>query len=238
MLHDHVYLEAGFYRGLSDHWLSNVGLTPDDNPHIDGAAPYWRLAYQGGADPYYFSIGTFGLEAKLQPDTSVPATDRYTDVGLDATYQYADSGPSAVTINASYIHENQSLTASFNAGGSGVPSNHLNTLRLDATYTYRQTWSAGAGVFDISGGADPTFYAPAPVEGSTNGSPDTRGYILQLEYVPFGKSDSWARPWVNVRLGLQYTGYTKFNGGSSNYDGSGRSASENNSVFLFYWMAF
>src|ERR1700756_1370822 len=26
MIHDHVYLEAGGYRGLSDRWLNNVGL--------------------------------------------------------------------------------------------------------------------------------------------------------------------------------------------------------------------
>jgi hypothetical protein len=26
MIHDHLYLEAGAYRGLSDHWLGNVGL--------------------------------------------------------------------------------------------------------------------------------------------------------------------------------------------------------------------
>jgi hypothetical protein len=238
MLHDHFYLEAGAYGGLSDRWLSNVGLTADDSPHVNGAAPYWRLAYQAGQEPYYFSVGTFGLEAKLQPDPTTPATDRYVDTAVDATYQYARDGESALTVNASYIHENQTLNASFNAGAASVPSNHLNTLRVDATYTYRQTWSAGAGVFDISGGADPALYAPAPLSGSNNGSPDSRGYIVQLEYVPFGKADSWARPWVNIRLGVQYTGYTKFNGGTSNYDGSGRSASNNNSIFVFYWMAF
>jgi hypothetical protein len=41
--------------------------------------------------------------------------------------------------------------------------------------------------------------------------------------VPFGKRDSWARPRVNVRLGIQYTGYTRFDGGTSNYDRTGRS---------------
>jgi len=165
--------------------------------------------------------------------------DRYGfDTGVDATYQYANEGQSAFTVNASYIHENQTLNASFNIGATGVTSNHLNTLRIDATYTYRQTWALGGGVFDISGGADQTLYAPAPLDGSNNGSPDTKGYVVQLEYVPFGKADSWARPWINIRLGLQYTGYTKFNGGTSNYDGNGRSASENNSLFLFYWMAF
>jgi hypothetical protein len=59
---------------------------------------------------------------------------------------------------------------------------------------------------------------------------------MQLEYVPFGKKDSWAEPWVNFRLGLQYTGYLKFNGGTSNYDGDGRSAHQNNSLFLYYWI--
>jgi hypothetical protein len=61
---------------------------------------------------------------------------------------------------------------------------------------------------------------------------------VQLEYVPFGKMNSWGRPYLNVRLGLQYTGYLKFNGGTSNYDGVGRSASQNNSLFAYYWFLF
>jgi hypothetical protein len=238
MVHDHVYLEGGVYRNLSDRWLRNAGLTAADNPHINGVAPYWRLAYQVTKDPYYFSVGTFGLQARLQPDTTVPDKNRYTDVGFDATYQYTDRGQSAVTVNLSYIHENQSLTATFNAAGADAVSNHLNTLRLDASFTFHQTWSAGAGLFDITGGSDQTFYAPTPLSGSNNGSPDTRGYILQFECVPLGKMASWGGPWMNVRLGLQYTGYLKFNGGTSNYDGFGRSASQNNSLFVYSWMAF
>jgi hypothetical protein len=71
-----------------------------------------------------------------------------------------------------------------------------------------------------------------------SGSPDSRGYIAKLEWVPFGKIGSFASPWVNVRMGLQYTGYWRFNGGSGNYDGSGRSARDNNSLFLYSWFAF
>ncbi|MBV9696510.1 MAG: cytochrome C, partial [Gammaproteobacteria bacterium] len=201
-------------------------------------APYWRVAYQGGSDPYYFSVGAFGLSAKLQPDPTVPATDRFTDVAFDATFQYVNEGRSALTVNAAVIHESASLGASFAAGATGSDSNHLTSSHLDATYTWQQTWSVGAGVFDVSGGSDSTLYAPDPVDGSLAGSPDTQGYIVQLEWIPLGKSTSWARPWVNVRLGLQYTGYTKFNGSGSNYDGFGRAASDNNSLFLFYWMAF
>lgn len=33
-------------------------------------------------------------------------------------------------------------------------------------------------------------------------------------------------------LGVQYTGYTSFNGAGTNYDGVGRNANDNNSVYL------
>ena len=57
--------------------------------------------------------------------------------------------------------------------------------------------------FSLRGTADPTLYSPGPVTGSANGSPDSRGYILELDYLPV----------QNVRLMLQYTAYDKFNGG-------------------------
>jgi hypothetical protein len=141
-------------------------------------------------------------------------------------------------VNASLIHERQQLGASFSSGAADSPTNHLDALEVDASYIWRQTWSAGLGLFDVSGGRDLALYAPAPLSGSLLGSPDTRGATLQLEYVPFGKIDSWMRPWVNVRIGLQYTVYARFNGGTVNYDGFGRSASGNDSLFLFAWLAF
>jgi hypothetical protein len=235
MIHDHVYLEAGAYRGLSDHWLGNLGLYPDNNIHMEGAAPYWRAAYQfTQGEEHYFSFGTFGLSAKLQPDPAVPQSDRFTDYGFDGTYQYTPTdGPGTVSINASVVHEKQQLDATFAAGGSNNATNHLTTVAADMTYAWRQTYAASFGLFNTSGSTDPTYFGFG-----TSGTPDTRGYILMLEWVPFGKKDSWLRPWLNMRLGIQYTGYTRFDGGSSNYDGSGRSASDNNTLFLFYWLAF
>jgi hypothetical protein len=169
-------------------------------------------------------------------------------VAFDATYQYTPEGSGALLVNASLIHEKQQLNATFNAGGAANATNHLNTVEVDASYAFRQTWSAGLGLFNTSGSTDQTFdpatgtfgglYTPGALSGSNNGSPDTRGYTLQFECVPLGKMESWGRPWVNLRVGLQYTGYLRFNGGTSNYDGFGRSASQNNSLFLFSWMAF
>jgi hypothetical protein len=61
---------------------------------------------------------------------------------------------------------------------------------------------------------------------------------LEADWVPFGKEDSWARPFINWKLGLQYTIYTEFNGASNNYDGYGRNASDNNTLYLFLWTVF
>jgi hypothetical protein len=238
MIDDHLYLEAGAYRGVSDHWLKNLGVGSDANPHMDGLSPYWRAAWQMDLMPHYFSVGVFGLNSKFQPDPSVPNEDRFNDVGFDATYQFTtDDARHSVSANFNVTHEKQTLDASFAAGGSASDSNHLNTVNLDVTYAYQQTWAASAGLFNTSGSTDMGLYAPDPVGGSLTGSPDTRGYIVMLEYVPFGKLESFARPWLNVRLGLQYTGYTRFNGGDRNYDGFGRSASDNNTLFGFFWVA-
>jgi hypothetical protein len=41
-----------------------------------------------------------------------------------------------------------------------------------------------------------------------------------------------------MRVGLEYTSFTRFNGASSNYDGFGRNARDNNTVFFYVWTAF
>ena len=45
-------------------------------------------------------------------------------------------------------------------------------------------------------------------------------------------------PWLNTKLQLQYVGYDKFNGGKQNYDGAGRNASDNNTMYLLGWILF
>jgi hypothetical protein len=237
MVGDHFYLEAGGYRGLSDHWLSNVGLGPDANLHVDGVAPYWRATWQMDFGSNYVSVGSFGLNTKLHPDPTSPATDRFNDVGFDVTYQYVNDTGSALSADFTVIHEKQTLDATFAGGGSANSNNHLNTVGFDLTYAYQQTYVASFGLFNTSGSTDMGLYAPNPGDGSLSGSPDSRGYIVQVEYVPFGKLDSFAKPWLNLRLGLQYTAYQRFNGAGSNYDGFGRSASDNNTLFGFFWFA-
>ena len=185
---------------------------------------------------HHFSVGTFGLSANVTPDPTIAATDRYTDVGVDATYQLTPTGDHQFASNASFIHEHRSLAASAISGDAATQSGSVHTSSLDITYSYQRTYALSAGLFDIGGNADPNLYAAEALGGSGSGRPDSRGYLLGAEYIPFGKLESYGRPWLNVRVGLQYVGYTKFNGGTSDYDGSGRNAHDNNTLFAFVWL--
>jgi len=75
---------------------------------------------------------------------------------------------------------------------------------------------------------DTLLYSPAQVNGSRTGSPDSDGFILEADYLP----------WEKMRLSLQYIIYDKFNGAHSNYDGFGRNASKNNSLYVLLWLMF
>ncbi len=236
MFNNRYYFEVGAYKGMSDAWLKHVGLSAADNLHLDGMAPYWRAVMQFDSGLHSYSFGLLGLDAKLRPDPLSPLYDRYSDIGFDSTYQYSN-GDNAVTANLVLVHERRRLAASEAAEASDALSNTLRSTRFDTTYAYKQTWVGSLGWFNTRGTTNEGLFAPADTDGSANGSPDSRGYTVQLEYVPFGKLDSLDKSWLNLRLGLQYTAYQKFNGGTRNYDGSGRSASSNDTLFAFAWLA-
>ena len=42
----------------------------------------------------------------------------------------------------------------------------------------------------------------------------------------------------NIDISVAYTGYTRFNGAASNYDGANRNASDNNTVYMALWVNF
>ena len=67
--------------------------------------------------------------------------------------------------------------------------------------------------------------------------PDSNGVTLQLDATPFGDQPQPARR-INVRVGVQYTLYTQFNGAGPNFDGAGGNASDNDTLRVFTWFAF
>jgi hypothetical protein len=114
------------------------------------------------------------------------------------------------------------LDATFGAGGASQASHHLNTFQGNGEYHFGDRASVAAGWFSVTGTADPLLFAQAAVTGSANGVPNTKGYVFNASW--------W--PAMNINILAQYTGYTTFNGASTNYDGAGRHASANNALYL------
>ncbi len=205
-----------------------------DRRIIDGTAPYWRLAVQKSWEDASLEVGTYGLYASVFPGGAATpaaplsgATDKFADYAFDAQYQYI-SDPHIVTVHSTWIHEKQTWNASVPLGLAANSSDTLETFRLNGIYYYKRTVGGALGYFTISGDADQGLYAPGAVSGSATGSPDSSGLVVELDYLP----------WLNTKFIAQYTIYDKFNGGKSNYDGAGRRASDNNTLFVAAWLMF
>jgi hypothetical protein len=232
-----VYAEAGLYKSQPASLLEHTHVieSAEDLSKISGVAPYWRLTYNNYFDAQNISVGIFGLQANILPGTNSGPKDKYNDVGIDASYQSMGTGRHIFTANASLIRESQQLNATFSGGDADRASNKNNSLNLNGSYYFNNTYGATLAYFNNGGSKeDATLFASNPVDGSRVGHSDANGYILQADYTPFGKGGSTL---TNVRLGLQYTLYNKFNGASKNYDGFGRNASDNNTLMLMVWAA-
>jgi hypothetical protein len=229
-----IYAEAGAYRSLSQGTLRFLGADPAGTDLIDGATPYIRIAYQRDMGPHDIQVGAFALLANVFPgrDKSTGATDRLHDFGVDASYQF-DSDENLVTANARFTHEDQELDASRLLGLSENRSDALNEMTLDASYYWDNTIGITVSHFQTWGSRDTLLYA----SNRTN-KPDSDGFVFQIDGTPWGKDGAPFGNWVNLRAGLQYTLYTRFDGASSNFDGAGTEASANNTLRLFLWLAF
>lgn len=232
-----IYAELGAYGQPSRSFLGK--LNNDPARLMQGLSPYWRLSYFKKSSKQSYSVGIVGMNnIRLRDIGTSGASDQYDDYGIDASYQYLGNRKHVLGVNAAYMHEKQNLDASFVNGASSNKHNSLDQFNLIGSYYYDKTYGLTAKYFNVSGTQDALLHAPAVDFGSANGKPNSSGLTLQADWSPFGKEDSWGAPWANVRLGLAYTMYQKFNGASRNYDGNGRNASDNNSLYAFLWTAF
>ncbi len=228
-----IYAELGLYRSSPQQFPGTAGAGPLDSTAggvITGYAPYWRIAYERQWDRNSWSVGAYGMSTKITPENQPvrAGSDRFRDVAIDSQYQFIGD-EDIFSAQATYIKERQSLDASFALGGLYEnPSNDLKTLRVGGSYYLRRTYGGALGYFSTTGSSDAVKYASAPVTGFANNSPNSKGWIAELNYLP----------WQNVKLALQYVAYQKFNGGTSNYDGAGRDASDNNTLYLLGWFNF
>ncbi len=210
-----LYTEFTLYRSAQQ-GASN----PADNSSsmvIKGVSPYWRLALQHDWSKDFIEIGTFGISSKQYLNGISGNTDEYTDLGFDFQYQRSLT-IGFFSLHSSFINE----TEKRNVSGSTSGKLNFNSFKMDGNLYFKNGLGATLGYFNLWGSQD------TDVVESLTGKPDSNGIIAQLGYMP----------WYNTRFTIQYTMFNKFDGSSSNYDGSGRSASNNNTLYLLAWINF
>jgi len=247
-----VYLGGAVYRTARNGITEPLGAGTVTEDVVDGVAPYWRLALEHRWKNHFFTLGTYGMQADIFPsgERSGP-TDRFTDIAFDAQYQFMGTiepedppehekpggenkpkaGKHIITAHATWIHESQDRKANVLLGNTANRSDSLRSFKLDLNYYYRShvgDIGGSIGCFSTTGTTDHLLYPAGPLDGSRTGSPESSGYILGAEY----------RPWEKTKISLQYIVYDRFNGARSNYDGAGRNASDNRTLYAVLWLMF
>jgi hypothetical protein len=223
-LDKHWYGEIGTYRA-ADGGFRLLSHGVDIGNRLQGKSnPYARFAYSNDWGSNSAEVGFFGMQAKVQLDPANVSAghNRYRDIGIDAQYQHL-LDPHVFTAQASFIHETADWDPSLVGAGLSYANSRstLNSFRLKGSYWYERTWGATLQYFNETGSADNVAWAQT-------GKPNTNGFIAEGNYMI---EQNW-------RLALQYTDFQRYQGASTNYDGNGRNAHDNNILYFYTWFAY
>jgi hypothetical protein len=222
----HVYLAGTLYR--SDHVGDTQPTTGQCcSNNIRGVAPYWRLALQQNGRTANLEVGFYGIHMKSTPGAVTGPENSHTDFGPDIEYDRV-LGKDVLSLRGTYIRENSALVASVAGGNANTGPHHLNASNANVEYHYGNRASGTFGWFLTNGTTDPYLFPQVAISGSANGSPRSTGIVANISYWPI----------QNLDLAAQYIDYMRFNGAATNYDGAGRNASDNNTLYLLARFVF
>ncbi len=232
------YGELGTYRTLSPTAQARLGLGRDGDPGPLHGAVYARLAGRQTWGDHALTAGVVVFDTAIRPDRSADARLQYRDLGLDAGYRWQPSDGRVFTLLANVVRERQGRDALVAAGAASRGAGTLTEHSVTGSYYWRSgaqaSWGLSLQRFGLRGDSDALLYA----DGFADGSPNWSGTRLQLDWTPYGQQPPGAGFDAHWRLGAQLTSYDRFNGARANYDGAGRNAADNNSLFLFAWLVF
>jgi len=218
-----LYAEVGAYKTANGVFsFLSQGTNNAGQTKLAGSNPYVRLALNHEWGAHNVMLGVFGLNVGIHSDPldeSSPTT-KYRDRGIDAQYQYL-LDPHTVSAQLSYVRETTSNSIA--SLGASNDSNTLNALRIKGTYIYQAKYGASLSYFNTTGTTDAGLYSAI----SANSSPNTQGWTPEIFYMPV----------QNIRIGLQYYAYQKFDGATTGYNGT-NNAKDNNNAFLYVWGAY
>ena len=120
--------------------------------------------------------------------------DKFTDAAADVQYQFIGEEHMFTALCDLYPRTPDARRQRPRTDLLAEHPQQLKTLKLTGEYYYQRKIGGTVGYFSTTGSTDALLYTPAPVTGSANNGPDTNGYILEVNYLP----------WLNTKLQLQY----------------------------------
>lgn len=201
-----IYAEFGLYKtaqgGLR---FLNAG-SPKIESTLRGNNPYWRLAYNKEWGAHSWMLGTSGMLSRQYDFTNAVAC-----TGDPSCYQTAKVrgidmqyqyllDPHTFTLQATYQRQRFDTAAQ----ATGIASANQTIQRVKSSYVYQAKYGSAYSFFNIPGGPELA----------------TKGSTYEVFYMPL----------QNVRVGLQYTAYSKL----VNID----KPSDANTVRFYVWAAY
>ena len=154
--------------------------------------------------------------------------DTYTDVAGDVQWDLTVARFTTCCLFGDLHPPERHALRAGGGGGSERPEHNLNSVNVNAEYHFGNRVSTSSAGSTPGERANPRCTPRRSVSGSANGSPDSEGFIANLSWWP--------------TQNLQFFGAVhrvhQFNGGTTDYDGSGRDAASNNTVFLLARFVF
>ncbi len=208
-----IFAEFSTYRS------AQIGAhNPPDSTNssvIKDFVPYWRLALQHEWGKNYIELGTYGIASTQYQKGISGDLNKILDVGFDLQYERI-LPYGTFTMHSSITNETEDRANSIEG------KYNFQSFKFDVNGYLKNGYGATIGYFNNSGSPDIANFA------NNDNRPNSSGFIFQLEYLP----------WYNTKFAAQYVAYSKFDGSVTNYDGMGRDAAHNNTIYLMAWLCF
>ena len=213
LMNNLIFAEFSTYRS------AQIGAhNPPDTTNtnvVKGFIPYWRVALQHEWNKNYIELGTSGIASTQYLNGISGSLDKFVDIGVDLQYERAMPF-GTFSFHSSFINENEVRDM------SAETNYNFQSFKFDGNLFFKNGCGGTIGYFNNTGSADIANFP------NGNNKPNSSGFIFQIEYLP----------WYNTKFAAQYVAYQKFDGSSTNYDGLGRDAHNNNTIYLLAWLSF
>ena len=176
-----IYGEVNFYRTAANGYPQFLSAGTHVDSLVDGVAPYWRLYLQHQWGKNTFMLGHYGMVTNIFPQGQTRGnSDQFTISPLTPSINTLPRNTSSLLLPPGFTKFRIGMPVLL--GQHRQPLRYPGYFRVNANYFYWSHYGTFGGKWPISTPSAAGMcglYASDPVGGSSNGRPNSNGFILQ-----------------------------------------------------------